>query len=85
LRGADADRARDVEEEPTALCRPPWPYVRLKYSCVDVGRRPEEDRALPLRLELERTERPAALLELRGLRETEPRVAELRPALLRPE
>ena len=50
-----------------------------------MGRRPEEDRAPLLRLELGRKERPAVLFEARGLREAPPRVAELRPAVLRPE
>jgi hypothetical protein len=56
--------------------------VRFRYSWVDIFRLPDDDRALLLRLELERTERPVALRP-DELRETVPRVAELRPALLR--
>jgi hypothetical protein len=57
--------------------------VRFRYSWVDICRRPEDDRALLLRLELGRAERLAVLRELRGLRATEPRLAELRPTVPR--
>jgi hypothetical protein len=54
--------------------------VRLKYSCVDMDRRPEDadaDGVRLVRLELERAERAAGLPELRERGRA--REVELRP------